>query len=404
MWKLAEARARALEAVAPLPCERLPLLRAHRRYLAEDVRADRDLPGCDNSAMDGFAVRAADVAQATRDRPAVLALTEVLYAGSAPRLAVSPGQAARIFTGAPLPDGADAVVRQEAGHLEGAVARVFAAVDPGANVRRLGEELGRGEVALCRGARLDSGALALVAALGRAEVLVGASPRVAVLTLGDELVPLGGPAAPHQVYESNGVMIAALCAEAGGEVRRLLRAQDADEDIRAELGRAAEAADLIITAGGASVGDRDRIKHVLRGALVVDGVALKPGKPVAVGMLAGKPVVVLPGNPGAAAAAFDQFARPLLLKLQGVLEERRQVEVRLDAARHKQAGLTYLLAARRSRRDGEEWAEIPRQGAGQIAQNVGSEGWVVLPPGQADFRAGDRVTMELFSGATTRPA
>lgn len=404
MLKLAEARLRALELVQPLPPERVPLLDAPGRFLAEDVVAPRALPGCDNSAMDGFAVQAADTLGATRDRPVVLALTEAVYAGTVAKLEVGPGLAARIFTGAPIPRGADSVVRQEAARLEGGRVEIFVPAEPGAHVRRRGEEVALGDRVLTRAIRLDAHATALLAALGMADVAVVRSPRIAVVTLGDELVPLGAPADGHQVYESNGVMVAALARECGARLVHLERARDDDAEIRAALARVAGDVDLVVTAGGASVGDRDRIKHVLGPALEIDGVALKPGKPAGVARYGGAVVVVLPGNPGAAAAGFDQFVRPMLMKLQGAAEDRRVIEVRLDSDRHKQAGLTYLLAAKVELRDGVAWAKIPRQGAGQILQNVGAEGWVVLPPGQADFHAGERVTMELFSGATTRAA
>ncbi|HET9451908.1 MAG TPA: molybdopterin-binding protein, partial [Aggregicoccus sp.] len=171
------------------------------------------------------------------------------------------------------------------------------------------------------------------------------------------------------------------------------------------IGRALEAAraagvELLVTSGGASVGERDRVKAALRarGAqLEVDGVALKPGKPVGLARWEGLPVLVLPGNPGAATVAFDQLGRPLLLALQGVREERRRLRVQLEEARHKQAGLTYLLSARSE----SGRARIRPQGAGQLLQNVGAEGWVVLPAGRADFAAGEEVALELFAGART---
>lgn len=405
MLKLADARRRALELVQPLSVQRVRLLDAAGRFLAEDLVAPRALPSCDNSAMDGFAVQAADTLGASRDRPVVLTLTEHVYAGTIAAMEVGPGLAARIFTGAPIPRGADCVVRQEAARLEHGEVEIYVPAERGANVRRRGEELEAGAEVLSRAARLDAHALALVAALGLSEVAVARTPRVAVLTLGDELVSLGAPADDHQVYESNGVMLAALARECGAEVVHLERARDDDAELRTALERISADVDLVVTAGGASVGDRDRIKHVLGSALEVDGVALKPGKPVGVGRFGRGCIVVLPGNPGAAAVGFDQFVRPMLFKLQGAEEIRREIDVRLDSDRHKQAGLTYLLAARVEHRDdGLVWAKIPRQGAGQILQNVGAEGWVVLPPGRADFLAGDTVTMELFSGATTRAA
>ncbi len=209
------------------------------------------------------------------------------------------------------------------------------------------------------------------------------------------------PALPHQVYESNLVLIAALAREAGAEVVATRRSRDDEAQLRARLSELTPGLDMLVTTGGASVGDKDCVKRVLLelGArFFVDGVALKPGKPVAVARLGELVVVVLPGNPGAATVAFDQLARPLLLKRQGVYEERRSVRARLSQARHKQAGLTYLLTAsvEEATRGEAPWARLRPQGAGQLLQNVGAEGFAVLPPGRADFSEGEEVQVELF--------
>ena len=402
MIPLEQARARALACAVPLAPEALPLTLAWGRYLAEPIRATRALPGCDNSAMDGYALRWEETRGATRDHPVHLRVVGTCAAGALPGFSLAPGEAARIFTGAPLPDGADAVLRQEAARVEpdGRVA-VFVAAREGEHVRRRGEELGEGAPLFAPGLHLDGAALGVLASLGLAHVQVRPAPRVALLTVGDELLAAGTPALAHQVYDSNTALLAGLCLEAGARVVHTGRASDELPSIARAL-EAARAAgvDLLVTSGGASVGDRDRVKAVLseQGArLEVDGVALKPGKPVGLARWGPLPVLVLPGNPGAATVAFDQLGRPLLLALQGVREQRRRVQVRLEEARHKQGGLTYLLSARS---EGGR-ARIRPQGAGQLVQNVGTEGWVVLPPGRADFAAGEEVTLELFAGAHT---
>jgi molybdopterin molybdotransferase len=399
---LIPARQAALGAVTPVPPEPLPLLLAHGRFLAGAVHASRSLPGCDNSAMDGWAVRAEETLGATRDRPARLRIVETVYAGALPSRAVQPGEAARVFTGAPLPEGADAVVRQEAARAdeEGQVS-VFITVPPGKDIRRTGEEVLAGSPLFIAGQRVDANVLGVLASMGATTALVRRAPRVAVLATGDELVSPGMPALPHQVYESNLHLIAGLAREAGAEVVATERARDDEAELRAMLTSLSRRADVLITTGGASVGDKDHVKRVLSelGAhFLVDGVAFKPGKPVAVARLGALAVVVLPGNPGAATAAFDQFGRPLLLRFQGVREERRRVRARLSEARHKQAGLTYLITATLEPREegGLPWARMRPQGAGQILQNVGAEGLVVLPPGRADFAEGDEVEVELF--------
>lgn len=399
---LATARQAALEAVVPAAPERVPLLDAHGRFLAAGVTAARSLPGCDNSAMDGWAVRAEETRGANRDRPTRLRVVDTIYAGHLPSRALRPGEAARIFTGAPLPSGADAVIRQEAARAsdDGLHVDVFITVTPGHDVRRAGEEVTAGSPLLATGQRAGASVLGVLASMGETSAWVRPAPRVAVLATGDELIPPGTPALPHQVYESNLILVAALAREAGADVRHLDRARDDEDALRGAISRLAPQVDVLITTGGASVGDKDHVKRVLAalGARFhVDCVALKPGKPVAVARLGDTAVVVLPGNPGAATVAFDQLARPLLLKRQGVQEVRRRVRARLSEPRHKQAGLTYLItAALESTPGGEPLARLRPQGAGQILQNVHGEGWAILPAGRADFSEGDTVDVELF--------
>lgn len=397
---LSTARTAALDAIQPATPSRVPLLEALGRFLAGDVVASRSLPGCPVSAMDGYALRAEDSSGATRDRPARLRVVDTVYAGHLPSRSVQPGEASRIFTGAPLPEGANAIVRQEATAVpsEGLV-DVCVSVPPGKDIRPTGEDILAGTPLLRAGQRLEASVLGVLASMGESHVLVRPPPRVAVLATGDELVSPGSPALPHQVYESNLVLIAALAREAGAHVAALERARDDDAELRSALQRLAAQADVLVTTGGASVGERDRVKRVLSelgASFLVDGVALKPGKPVGVARLGSTAVVVLPGTPGAATVAFDQFARPLLLRFQGVHEERQRVRVRLDDGRHKQAGLTYLVSGTLETRPDGLWARIRSRDFGQHLQNIGAEGHAVLPPGRADFAPGDEVDFERF--------
>jgi molybdopterin molybdotransferase len=351
--------------------------------------------------MDGYAVRAEDSSGAWRDRPARLRVVDTLYAGHVPSRSVQPGEASRIFTGAPLPEGANAVVRQEATVVPGeGLVDVCVDVPPGKDIRPIGEDILAGTPLLRAGQRLEASVLSVLASMGDTHVLVRPPPRLAVLATGDELVSPGSPALPHQVYESNLVLVAALAREAGAQVVALERARDDDTELRSALRRLSGEADVLVTTGGASVGERDRVKRVLSelgASFLVDGVAIKPGKPVAVARLGPTAVVVLPGTPGAATVAFDQFARPLLLRFQGVSEERQRVRVLLDDGRHKQAGFTYLVSGTlETREDGRVWARIRSQDTGQHLQNIGAEGYAVLPPGRADFAPGDEVDFERF--------
>jgi molybdopterin molybdotransferase len=376
------------------------LLYALGRFLARSYTASRSLPGCPVSAMDGYAVRAEETEGTTRDRPVRLRIIDTVYAGHLPVRSLQPGEATRIFTGAPIPQGANAIVRQEATRADEDFVEVCAAVPAGRDIRSAGEDIRQGMVLLHAGQRLDAHALGVLAALGESRVLVRPPPHVAVLATGDELVSPGNPALPHQVYESNLILMASLSREVGADVVALERARDDDEELRDAIPRLAERSDVLLTTGGASVGERDRVKRVLAelgATFLVDGVAIKPGKPVAVALLGSTPVVVLPGSPGAATVSFDQFARPLLLKRQGVIEERQMLRVRLDSGRHKQAGLTYLISATLDvRGEGLPWARLRPQGLGQVLQNIGSEGYAILPAGRADFAPGDEVDFERF--------
>lgn len=406
LTSLSTARTLALGALRPASPERVPLLEALGRFLARDVVASRSLPGCPVSAMDGYAVRAGETTGSNRDKPARLRLIDTVYAGHLPSRPVGPGEASRIFTGAPLPEGANAVVRQEATVPGEGFVDICISVPPGKDLRPVGEDILAGTPLLRAGQRIDAPVLGVLASLGETHVLVRPPPRVAVLATGDELVSPGTPALPHQVYESNLVLIAALAREAGAQVVALERARDEDTELRSALQRMAGGAEVLITTGGASVGDRDRVKRVLAelgATFLVDGVAIKPGKPVAVARLGTTAVVVLPGTPGAATVAFDQLARPLLLEHQGVTEERQRVRVRLDEERHKQAGLTYLISATLETREDGVWARLRAQGGGHMLQNIGAEGYVVLPPGRADFASGDEVDFERFDRSRFLP-
>lgn len=405
MIPLERARELALALVSPLPARQVGLDQAHDRFLTEPLVAPRPLPPVDNAAMDGWAVRAQDTRGATRARPAALREVGTAVAGELPDQEVGAGEAIRIFTGAPLPPGADAVVRQEeAAEAKGEI-RVFAEARPWLHVRRTGEELVEGAVALPARTRLDAYALGVAASLGRIDLMISGLPRVAVITVGDELIRPGRPALPHQIHDSSGTMLTARAAELGAEIASQMHAADDDAPIRAELEMALDNSDLVVTCGGASVGARDRVKQVLAamGArFVVDGVLLKPGKPAAVAAVRDRPVLVLPGNSGAAVVAFDQLGRPMIHRLQGVRELRRRIAVRLDSTRHKPAELEQFLSADLERSGGEgrpPRAIIRPQGPGRILHSVGAEGWVILPRGRAGFEAGEEHPMELFAGS-----
>lgn len=317
-----EARRRILEAVDPGPVETVPLGEATGRFSGREIFASVDLPRFDNSAMDGYAVRAADAGTG-----AFLRILEEQPAGTDRGLAVDPGGAVRIFTGAPLPAGADAVVMQEDVRADAASGRIeiLDGVQPGENIRRRGSDVCAGQRLLDPGDRVNAVRIGLLASQGIVKVEVFAKPRIAVVTTGDELVPPGTERIEAgQIFNSNGPMLAALAAEFGGYPRQF-HAIDEAESLRAVLAEALADADAVIVAGGVSVGDRDLVKAELRNLGVREEfwrVRVRPGKPFVFGMAGRVPVFGLPGNPVSAWMTFMLFVAPALCRMRGENRER----------------------------------------------------------------------------------
>lgn len=324
-----EARGRILDGAARLGVEIVPLTESLGRVLAQPVVADRHQPPFDASAMDGWAIRRADYAPGK-----AFAIAGESAAGKAYPRQVQAGEAVRIFTGAPIPPGADLVIIQEEAVREGETVRFEAGGDPKANRRAAGGDFQAGDVLLEAGVVIDPWRLCLVASAGLAQVPVARRPRVAILATGDELVPPGGSPRPDQIFESGSFALAALIGAWGGEVFRLTAAADDAAAIAAAV-RPVEA-DLIVTIGGASVGDHDLVKPALRTLgleLAVETVAVRPGKPTWFGRLGeGRRVLGLPGNPASAMVCAELFLRPLLAALTGDGDgELRLVPARLAA-------------------------------------------------------------------------
>ncbi len=323
------ARQRILEQVKPLDSELVPVAEADGRVLSEDLLSGVDLPPFDYSAMDGYAVQAADFSGTGPWRMRVSA--EQRAGGGAQSLMA--GSAARIFTGAPMLDGADTVIMQEDAERIADEVTFSNAPRPGSHVRRRGEDLARGAVALTSGTRLNPFRLGLAAALDRAEVRVTRRPRVALLCTGDELRDAGSAARPGSIPDSNGPSLSALARRVGADVRRLPRTSDDFDETRAALRSALAECDVLLTVGGVSVGDHDVVKKALEAEGVnIDfwKVKIKPGKPLAFGRKGGAFVLGLPGNPVSAQLTLCLFGLPLLRALQGDTQAVPQVtEVRL---------------------------------------------------------------------------
>jgi molybdopterin molybdotransferase len=313
MLSVEEALEQILSRVRPLPTERVDLLAALGRVLAEPVRSTRSIPPWPNSSMDGYAVRAGDT------RPgAMLAVVGRVVAGALPDRALGAGEAMRIFTGAPLPGGADAVVPQE--DIDALDARIILReVTPrGAYVRPAGEDVRVGDLVLEPGTLLGSAEIGLLATLGHSQVEVARRPRVAVLSTGSELADLGTEPGPAQIPNANTYSLMAQVMEAGGVAMNLGVAPDRLDIIGERIRRGCEA-DVLVSSAGVSVGDLDLVREALVGAgaeLHLWKVNMRPGKPITFGSLAGRPVFGLPGNPVSAMVTFELFVRPALLAMQ----------------------------------------------------------------------------------------
>jgi putative molybdopterin biosynthesis protein len=409
----AEARARFAAAFPPrtLPAETVPLAAALGRVLAEDVVSAVDVPGFDRSGVDGFAVRAADTAGAREDAPVRLRLNpEVLSCGHAPVLAVGPGTATVIATGGMVPRGADAVVMVEHTETEegedGPVVVLRRAVAAGAMITGAGSDIARGETVLRRGTVLSSRAIGMLAAIGRDSVPVVRRPRVAVLSTGDELIPPGRPPRPAGVFDSNGAIVAAAVAEAGGEAMPFGIIADDEAALREAVGRAAAEADLVILSGGTSKGAGDVSHRVLSsiGRVVVHGVALKPGKPLCLGLVGATPVAVLPGFPTSAVFTFHGFVAPLIRAMAGLPETAAEtVEATLAVRTPSELGRTEYAMVSLVGTDHGLAAYPLAKGSGSVTAFAQADGFIAIDALSQGLEAGAPVRVTLI-GRAARPA
>lgn len=304
--------------ITPRPPAVVLLADALGLVLADDVVAPLSLPGFDNSAMDGYAVVADDIAGATAERPVLLPVAEDIPAGRTDALTLKPGTAHRIMTGAPLPSGATAVIPVESTNAATDTVEIRAAAKPGQHIRRAGEDVTTGTTVLRAGQVLTPAALGLVAALGMGEVSVIPRQRVLVMSTGTELVAPGTPLQPGQIYESNAVMLAAAFRDAGAEVLASAMSGDDVETFRDALARHTGEADLIITTGGVSAGAYEVVKDALGEEVDFVKVAMQPGMPQGSGVVDGTPIVTLPGNPVSALVSFEVFIRSPLRSAMGL--------------------------------------------------------------------------------------
>ncbi|HEY8830447.1 MAG TPA: gephyrin-like molybdotransferase Glp, partial [Candidatus Limnocylindria bacterium] len=330
-----------LARVRPLEPVSVELLDALGATLAEDAVADRDVPPFRNSAMDGYAVIGADVASA----PATLRVIGEIAAGAMPSRPIVRGEAMRIMTGAPLPDGADTIVRVEDTDNRTDTVTITAVTKLGTSVRAAGEDLKRGETILRTGTVLRAAEIGVLATIGRKSVRVIARPRVAVLSTGDELVELDAPLRPGQIRDANRYSLASAARAMGATPVPLGIVRDTADDLRRALRDAATKADVIVTSGGVSVGDHDHVKPVVDelGSMDFWSIAIRPGRPLAFGEIDGKLIFGLPGNPVSSLLGFELFVRPALLRMAGrPLLQRPRVTATLDDTLDTPPGLRFF--------------------------------------------------------------
>jgi len=393
-----DAAAALIEArVPPIEGEEMVVLReAHGRVLAADLRAPIALPPFFNSAVDGYAFRHAELATEGETR---LLVAGRLQAGAA-ALPVTPGSAVRIFTGAPMPDGADTVMMQEDAREEGGAVILPPGLKRGANCRPAGEDLASGATALRAGRRLAAPEIGLAAALGVTRLAVRRRVRVGVFSTGDELAEPGRPLGIAQTYDSNRFTLMALLAGLPAEASDLGILPDDRAATERALAEAAGTHDLLLTSGGVSTGEADHVKAAIEagGALVFWRLAVKPGRPAAMGVVRGTPVVGLPGNPVAAVVTFLHLARPLLLRLAGAAPEPLpRFAATADFAYRKKVGRReYVRVSLAFGVDLPVARRYPREGAGLLTSLTESDAFAELPEEVTGVAPGDRVQVLPF--------
>ena len=401
MLSVEQARAHILERIEMLPLVELMLQESWGLVAARDILACAPLPRFDNSAMDGYAVRSREVALATAAQPVQLTIAGEVRAAMGTPPTLEQGQAIRIATGAGLPDGADAVVPVEETEEMGDRIAVKRAVEPAQHIRRAGEDLEIGDVAIPRGVALGAGELALLAAFGQKRVQVRRRPRVSVLVTGDELVPPNEEAGPGQVYDSNSTAMEALVREAGAEVVFHEHVPDTPAATESVLEKAGPSSDMIVCCGGVSVGPYDLVKSAVAGAGRVDHwrVAMQPGKPVVIGDVGGVPFLGLPGNPVSVHVTFEQFVRPALKKMSGHASLLRpRIKARLTESIKAPSGRRRFVRVRLSLGEADQWEARPTGAQGSHIQSslVNCHGVAIVPEDREGAEIGAVLAVEVW--------
>ncbi|MDQ5986124.1 MAG: Molybdopterin molybdenumtransferase [Syntrophus sp. SKADARSKE-3] len=398
-----EALTQILSAITRLDLEKVSILDALGRILGEDIHAPRNLPPVNNSAMDGYAVRAEDTTSATPETPAILDVIEDIPAGFIPPKAIGPGQAARIMTGAPVPQGATAVVRMEDTAKDGKQVKVFVPMAIETDIRFAGEDVREGELVISKGAVIRPAEVGMLAALGRSFIAVHQRPAVAILATGDELMEIDEGPSPWKIISSNSYATAAQVLDCGATPLSLGIARDRREDLMRKF-QAAARADIIISSGGVSVGDYDLVKDIMKevgNRMQFWRVAMRPGRPLAFGALNGVPLFGLPGNPVSSMVSFEQFVRPSILKMMGHKHLfRKVIKATLEEDVAKKEGIRYFVRAQIEKKENRYTVSVTgEQGSGILKSMVRANGLIVLPEDTIGARKGEEVDVQLLDNS-----
>jgi molybdopterin molybdotransferase len=401
MLRVEEALDKILARIEPLGFEKVSLLESLGRVVGEDIDARRNIPPLDNSGMDGYAVRTADIEKASRDHSVRLKVIEDLPAGFLSQKTMKEGQAIRIMTGAPIPMGADTVVPVEETRKDGFFVLILKALSLGENIRRAGEDVKQGDRVISRGDILRSSEIGMVASIGRSSLSVYQRPMVSILCTGEELVDVDEPLEGVKIVSSNSYTLAAQVRECGAIPVQLGIARDQKDEVKEKL-RQGLRADVLISSAGISVGDYDFVKEALKDLgmeMVFWRVAMKPGKPMAFGTIREKPVFGLPGNPVSSMVSFEQFVRPALLKMMGHRQIFRPcIEAMLNEDLDMEPGKRHYIRAVVSRKE-DHYVVMTTgaQGSGILNSMVRANGLIVIPEDRKGVQAGEKVKVQLLS-------
>ena len=400
MIQVDEARDIILSKIEPKGLEKVFIEEALGRVLAEDIIAGLNNPPMDNSAMDGYAVIAADIQSATPDNPVKLEVVDHVPAGSVAGVTLKNNQAIRIMTGGPIPPGSDAVLMQEDTDKNGGGILAKDKAEVGENIRLAGEDVKEGEVVIQKGVAITPAHIGMMAVVGRSSIYVGQRPTVAILSTGDEIVELDGNPTGPCIYNSNGYMLSAQIRSAGGIPCYMGVARDDEKDLMEKFDWALKC-DIVVSSGGVSVGDYDLVKSTLDklgNDMMFWKVAMKPGKPLAFGKIGEVPIFGLPGNPVSSFVSFEQFARPAIKKMMGARDIMlRTVQATLTRTVHKKTGRLHFMSAVISW-DGNETTVAPaeEQGSGVLKSAVNANGLLVFPLEKDELKSGEQVTVQLL--------